>query len=101
MLNAPLLNAAVDAFKIPDLRRKLLFTLGMLVTFRFIAHIPVPGADVAALQHVFETNQLAGFFDLFSGGALSSLSVPPLALYPYLTPHTIIQLIPPPIPRLH
>ena len=62
MLNAPLLNAAVDAFKIPDLRRKLLFTLGMLVAFRFIAHIPVPGADVAALQRVFETNQLAGFF---------------------------------------
>ncbi len=71
MLNAPLLTAAVDAFKIPDLRRKLLFTLGMLVTFRFIAHIPVPGADVAALQKVFETNQLAGFFDLFSGGALA------------------------------
>ena len=42
MLNAPLLAAAVDAFKIPDLRRKLIFTLAMLVAFRFIAHIPVP-----------------------------------------------------------
>src|SRR5207244_13555408 len=68
MLNAPLLRAAVDAFKIPDLRRKLLFTVGMLVASRFIAHVPIPGADLTALQRVFQTNQLAGFFDLFSGG---------------------------------
>jgi preprotein translocase subunit SecY len=100
MLNAPLLNAALDAFKIPDLRRKLLFTLGMLVAFRFIAHIPVPGADVAALQRVFETNQLAGFFDLFSGGALSSLSVAALGVYPYITAQIIMQIMQPAIPRL-
>src|ERR1700730_3548948 len=100
MLNAPLLTAAVDAFKIPDLRRKLLFTLGMLVAFRFIAHIPVPGADVAALQKVFETNQLAGFFDLFSGGALSSLSVAALGVYPYITAQIIMQIMQPAIPRL-
>ena len=100
MLNAPLLNAAVDAFKIPDLRRKLLFTLGMLVAFRFIAHIPVPGADVAALQRVFQTNQLAGFFDLFSGGALSSLSVAALGVYPYITAQIIMQIMQPAIPRL-
>src|SRR5205814_2667997 len=100
MLNAPLLNAAIDAFKIPDLRRKLLFTLGMLVTFRFIAHIPVPGADVAALQHVFETNQLAGFFDLFSGGALSSLSIAALGVYPYITAQIIMQIMQPAIPHL-
>src|SRR5579864_7480654 len=100
MLNAPLLNAALDAFKIPDLRRKLIFTLGMLVAFRFIAHIPVPGADVAALQRVFETNQLAGFFDLFSGGALSSLSVAALGVYPYITAQIIMQIMQPAIPKL-
>jgi preprotein translocase subunit SecY len=100
MLNAPLLNAAVDAFKIPDLRRKLIFTLSMLVAFRFIAHIPVPGADVAALQRVFETNQLAGFFDLFSGGALSSLSVAALGVYPYITAQIIMQIMQPAIPKL-
>jgi preprotein translocase subunit SecY len=100
VLNAPLLNAAVDAFKIPDLRRKLLFTLGMLVAFRFIAHIPVPGADVAALQRVFQTNQLAGFFDLFSGGALSSLSVAALGVYPYITAQIIMQIMQPAIPKL-
>src|ERR671933_999163 len=100
MLNAPLLNAAIDAFKIPDLRRKLVFTLAMLVAFRFIAHIPVPGADVAALQRVFQTNQLAGFFDLFSGGALSSLSVAALGVYPYITAQIIMQIMQPAIPKL-
>jgi preprotein translocase subunit SecY len=100
MLNAPLLNAALDAFKIPDLRRKLIFTFGMLVAFRFIAHIPVPGADVAALQRVFQTNQLAGFFDLFSGGALSSLSVAALGVYPYITAQIIMQIMQPAIPKL-
>ena len=82
MLNAPLLSAAVGAFRIHDLRRKLLFTFGMLVASRFIAHVPIPGADLNALQRVFQTNQLAGFFDLFSGGALSSLSVAALGVYP-------------------
>src|SRR5947208_8182120 len=100
MLNAPLLNAAVDAFKIPDLRRKLLFTLGMLVAFRFIAHIPVPGADVQAVQRGVEANQLAGFFDLVAGGALSSLSVAALGVYPYITAQIIMQIMQPAIPRL-
>jgi preprotein translocase subunit SecY len=72
----------------------------MLVAFRFIAHIPVPGADVAALQHVFETNQLAGFFDLFSGGALSSLSVAALGVYLYITAQIIMQIMQPAIPKL-
>ena len=100
MLNAPLLTAVTDAFKIPDLRRKLLFTIGMLVLFRFIAHIPVPGADVAALQRVFESNQLAGFFDLFSGGALASLSIAALGVYPYITAQIIMQIMQPVIPQL-
>ncbi len=100
MLNAHLLRAAVDAFKIPDLRRKLLFTFGMLVASRFIAHVPIPGADLNALQRVFQTNQLAGFFDLFSGGALSSLSVAALGVYPYITAQIIMQIMQPAIPRL-
>src|SRR4029453_9591644 len=100
MLNAPLLTAAVDAFKIPDLRRKLLFTLAMLVAFRFIAHIPVPGANVAALENLFATNQLAGFFHLFPGGALSSLSIAALGVYPYITAQIIMQIMQPAIPRL-
>jgi len=100
MLTAPLLNSAVDAFRIPDLRRKLVFTMAMLVAFRFIAHIPVPGADVDALSRVFQTNQLAGFFDLFSGGALSSLSIAALGVYPYITAQIIMQIMQPAIPKL-
>jgi preprotein translocase subunit SecY len=100
MLNAPLLTAAVDAFRIPDLRRKLLFTFGILVASRFIAHVPVPGADLTALQPAFETNQLAGFFDLFSGGALSSLSVAALGVYPYITAQIIMQIMQPAVPQL-
>src|SRR5258708_8402167 len=100
MLNAPLLRAAVDAFKIPDLRRKLLFAFGMLVASRFIAHVPIPGADLNALQRVFQTNQLVGFFDLFSGGALSSLSVAALGVYPYITAQIVMQIMQPAIPQL-
>src|SRR5207245_1889879 len=80
--------------------RMLFVTLGMPVAFRFIAHIRVPGADVQALQRVFQTNQLAGFFDLFSGGALSSLSVAALGVYPYITAQIIMQIMQPAIPRL-
>ncbi len=93
MLNAPLLAAAIDAFKISDLRHKLLFTLGMLVASRFIAHLPIPGADLTALQRIFQTNQLGRFFDLFSGGALSSLSVAALGVYPYITAQIIMQIM--------
>lgn len=100
MVDAPLLRAAIDSFRIPDLRRKLLFTIGILVLFRFIAHIPVPGADLVALQRAFSSNQLAGFFDLFSGGALSSLSIAALGVYPYITAQIIIQIMTPVIPRL-
>ena len=61
----------VLADRVGAIETQLLFTLGMLVASRFIAHVPIPGADLNALQRVFQTNQLAGFFDLFSGGALS------------------------------
>ena len=63
-----MLEAVVNAFKIPDLRRKIFFTLGILVLFRFIAHIPVPGINLSALQQVVNNNQLLGMLNLFSGG---------------------------------
>jgi preprotein translocase subunit SecY len=69
----------------------------MLVASRLIAHVPIPGADLNALQRVFQTNQLAGFFDLFSGGALSSLSVAALGVYPYITAQIIMQIMQPAI----
>jgi preprotein translocase subunit SecY len=95
-----LIQALVDAFSLPDLRRKLIFTLGILVVFRFIAHIPLPGVDVAALRDVFDKNQLLGMLDMFSGGAMRNFSVAAMGVYPYITASIIMQLLVPVIPSL-
>ena len=62
-----MLGALVSAFKIPDLRRKLLFTAALLVVFRFVSHVPIPGVNVENLRRVFETNNLVGMLDAFFG----------------------------------
>ncbi len=95
-----LLQAAADAFKQPDVRYKILFTLGMLLIFRFVAHIPVPGVDRVALQNTFDNNAILGFLNIFSGGALENLSVAALGVYPYITATIVMQLATPMIPRL-
>ncbi|MCJ7522323.1 MAG: preprotein translocase subunit SecY [Dehalococcoidia bacterium] len=94
-----LLQAAVDAFRLPDLRRKLLFTIAILIIFRFIAHVPVPGADQDALKELFQSNALLGMMDLFSGGAMRYLSIAAMGVYPYITSSIIMQLLTPIIPR--
>ena len=95
-----LLQSVIEAFAQPDLRRKLLFTLGILVIFRFVAHVPVPGVIPEKLQEIFQTNQLLGMLDLFSGGALQNLSVAAMGVYPYITSSIVMQLMTPVIPRL-
>jgi len=95
-----LIQALIDAFSLPDLRRKLLFTIGILVIFRFVAHIPVPGVDRAALNELFESNQLLGMLDMFSGGAMRNFSVAAMGVYPYITASIIMQLLVPVIPAL-
>ena len=95
-----LIQALFDAFSLPDLRRRLLFTIGMLVVFRFIAHVPLPGVDLAALQQLFEQNQLLGMLDLFSGGAMRNFSVAAMGVYPYITASIVMQLLVPVIPAL-
>ena len=95
-----MIDSLLNAFKIPDLRRKLMYTFGMLVIFRFIAHVPVPGVDAQRLRELFETNQLIGMLDLFSGGAMSSFSVAAMGVYPYITATIIMQLLIPMVPRL-
>lgn len=94
------LNAVLNAFRVPDLRRKLLFTFAMLVIFRFIAHIPVPGIQTEALQNLFASNPLLGMLDLFSGGALRNFSIAAMGVYPYITAQIIVQLMVPIVPRL-
>jgi preprotein translocase subunit SecY len=95
-----MVEAAINIFKLPDLRRRLAFTAFILVIFRLVAHIPVPGVDRAALQAAFANNQLLGLLDLFSGGAMSLFSVAAMGVYPYITASIIIQLLLPLIPSL-
>jgi preprotein translocase subunit SecY len=95
-----LVQAMMDVVTLPDLRRKILFTLGILVVFRFLAHVPLPGVDIGALEALFEQNLLFGMFDLFSGGAMTNFSVATLGVYPYITASIIMQLLVPVIPRL-
>jgi preprotein translocase subunit SecY len=95
-----LIQALYDAFSLPDLRRRLLFTIGMLVVFRFIAHVPLPGVDITALQELFDRNQLLGMLDLFSGGAMRNFSVAAMGVYPYITASIVMQLLVPVVPAL-
>ena len=95
-----LLQAMFDAFRLPDLRRRILFTLGMLVVFRFIAHVPLPGVNPDALQELFERNAMLGMLDMFSGGAMRYFSVAAMGVYPYITASIIMMLLTPVIPRL-
>ena len=95
-----LIQSMIDALRVPDLRAKILFTLAMLVIFRFVAHVPVPGVDVGALGRAFEQNALLGFLDLFSGGALANLCVAALGVYPYITSSIVMQILTPVIPSL-
>lgn len=95
-----LIQALIDAFSLPDLRQKLIFTLAMLVVFRFIAHVPIPGVDLETLQRLFERNQLLGMLDLFSGGAMRNFSVAAMGVYPYITASIIMQLLVPVFPVL-
>ena len=94
-------EAATKAFTIPDIRRKILFTLGILVVFRMIASIPVLGVNRDELQTYIEGNQLLGMFNIFSGGGLMNFSIVALGVYPYVTASIIMQLMTPVIPRLN
>jgi len=95
-----LIQSMLDAMKVPDLRYKILFTFAMLLIFRFVAHVPVPGVDTQALSQAFRDQALLGFLDLFSGGALANLSVAALGVYPYITASIVMQILTPVMPGL-
>jgi len=65
-----------------NLRRRILLTFAMLVAFRFIAHVPLPGVDPATLKQMFSSNALLGMLDMFSGGALKNFSIVAMGVYP-------------------
>ncbi len=97
-----LLQALIDSWQQPEVRSKLAFTLAMLLVFRFVAHIPIPGVNPELLRRAFEDNNTTGAFlgqlNLFSGGALRQLSVAALGVYPYITASIIMQILIPIIP---
>jgi preprotein translocase subunit SecY len=95
-----LVQAMMDIWTLPDLRRRILFTIAILIVFRFISHVPLPGVNLTNLRAYFGTNSLLGMLNLFTGGAMERFSVAALGVYPYITASIIMQLLVPVIPRL-
>jgi len=95
-----MLNKLFTIFKIPDLRNKILVVLLVLACFRALAAIPIPGVNGDALKGFLGDNQIFGLFNIFSGGALSNLSIAMLGLGPYITSTIIMQLLTMVFPQL-
>jgi preprotein translocase subunit SecY len=95
-----MLQGVVNAFKLPDLRRKLLITFLILVVYRLAAHIPLPNINRDVLQQIAQENQLLNLMDVFSGGAMTNFSVLMLGVSPYITATIIFQLLTPIVPAL-
>lgn len=99
-----MLESIRNAFTLPDLRRKIVFTLLILVVYRAAAQVPVPGVDRLALEQFLERggqgSTVIEFLNLLSGGALAQLSVMAMGVYPYITASIIMQLVTPLIPQL-
>jgi preprotein translocase subunit SecY len=97
------LQTIINAFAIPDIRRKLLFTAAMLLLYRLGAYIPAPGVDLASVESLeenFSGNNILGFLNLFSGGSLQRLSLFALGIMPYITASIILQLLTVVVPSL-
>jgi preprotein translocase subunit SecY len=94
------IDALINAFRAPDIRRRILFVLGILVVYRLLAQVPLPGVDHAQLKAFFDKNSAFGIIDLFAGGGLSQLSVVGLAMNPYINASIIMQLMTGVIPSL-
>ena len=91
-----------NLFKIPELKKRVLFTLGLLIVYRIGVHVPVPGIDAVALASFFAKAKgtILGLFDMFSGGALERLSVFALGIMPYISASIILQLLTVVVPHL-
>jgi preprotein translocase subunit SecY len=95
-------EAVVNVFRIPDLRNRVLFTLGLLAIYRLGAHVPTPGIDVERLEQFFQQNSgsFLGFIDMFSGGNFRRLTIFALGIMPYITSSIILQLMTVVVPAL-
>lgn len=95
-----MLEVLKKIFSLKDLRRRILYTLCLLLLFRVLAHIPLPGVDIEKLKQFFATNQIFGLLDLFSGGTMSNFSIVMMGVGPYITASIIMQLLTVTIPSL-
>lgn len=86
-------DTLIKAFKLHDLRKKILFTLFIFAVYRFGAHIPVPGVDRVALGNLFKTQGFLGFLDLFTGGALARFSIFAMGITPYINASIMMELL--------
>lgn len=87
-------------WKAKEVRNKILFVLAMLVIFRFLAHIPIPGVNEAALRSLFASNQILGLLNLFSGGGMETFSIIMMGVAPYITSSIIFQLLGMIVPKI-
>lgn len=96
-----MIDAIRNAFRIPDLRKKILFTLGIIALYRVGAHIPVPGVDPASMKDLVSgADSTLGLLNLFAGGALENFAIFALGIMPYITSTIIMQLLQAVIPTL-
>jgi preprotein translocase subunit SecY len=93
-------ESLLNAFRAPDIRRRILYVLGILIVFRFLASVPVPGIDRTQLASFLNDNPIFGLLDMFSGGGLSQLSIVALGMNPYINASIIMQLMTGVIPSL-
>lgn len=89
-----------NSYKTPEVRQKILFTLAIFLVFRFFAHIPVSGVNLAQLKNLFSGNQFLGLLNIFSGGTLANFSIMALGLNPYINASIILQLLTMVFPKL-
>lgn len=95
-----MLEKALQIFKVKEIRKKIFFILLMLIIFRLMANVPIPGIDVQQLKTLFEGNQFLGMLNLFSGGGLKNISIVMLGVGPYITASIIMQLMTMVFPKL-
>ncbi len=94
------MRTLLNIWSAPDLRKKILFTFSIIIIFRVVAHIPMPGVDVASLRDFFSGSQIFQLLDMFSGGTLFNFSIMTLGLSPYINASIIMQLLQNVVPKL-
>ncbi|MBI4091554.1 preprotein translocase subunit SecY [candidate division WWE3 bacterium] len=88
-----MIGSFTNALKLPELRKKILFTLFVIIIFRILAHVPIPGVDLSALYNLLSQNSFLGLLNIFSGGGLENFSIVSLGLGPYINASIIMQLL--------